>query len=914
MRHAPRFACIHSPRCLAAAITLFGCFGFGSLYATQQAAVRDGVFFEAEAFDSVVSEDKDFATVVGEPEASDGAVLMGFFREGRATWQFQAPEAGRYTAWLRYGAPGNAKLRVAMDPADPPKFNVVELPATGGAVGPGVWKWAPIWEGDLTQGAHVLALGTAAMRLDCVFLTANAGGRPDDTMLAEVKWPGGPRLPELKHERTITSHPSWLGQRLRVCYAHSEWNKNVTIEQWCEMAAQHGANLINSAGEIPAGMMDGELRPLKVDAKELPEGYQVDYSWVKRYADAAHKQGLKYLCYVNADRTLDPLLLEHPEWREMNAAGKPQDSWGCWNSPYRQAFIDRLVRIARDSKFDGIMIDMPFVGPPGGCRSRYCVEAFQKRFGVDPPRRNSLDDPLYQRWLDFQTWTHEEWLLDLTEALHAVDPEIAVTVNQTRGWIFNFGLRSQFLSTRAGQCVDGLLEEIGWETQHEWNRPWAWPLQDAWQDLFLYCRTRPGQASMWHVSYNMPETELRAQMFSMLANGTAPAVTTGGNWPQMKRAWEHIQGCEPWVCGAAMVPWMAIHYSEDSIAWRANAAGGEETTAFMKNVFGLFQAAIEAHLPVEIITDDDAASVEKLRRYAAVALPNSACLSDAQIAALTEYVQGGGGLLATFETGLFDEFGARRETPGLRDLIGAAQGKTDYAAGWTAKIDDRGHPILNNDAVASSGDWKQGDVEPKTSAQLYLGPTSRQVGMVETSGLAKGAKGLLPAGGSAGRRKGPVKPDEGWAYRGLIVREAGKGKVVYSPLDLGQAYYCWSHPLGRTLIVESLRWAASAPPPIQVEAPMLVQTTLWKKDNATLVHLLNDVSSFGRAAAPNPEAFTGFRAETIPIRDIRIGLPGRFTKARLLPEGKDAVLSEEDGMTWATVPELHEHTLLVAEP
>ncbi len=99
-------------------------------------------------------------------------------------------------------------------------------------------------------------------------------------------------------------------------------------------------------------------------------------------------------------------------------------------------------------------------------------------------------DLTWQRWIDFQAWTREEVMLDVTEALHAVSPEIACIWNQTTGWVFD---GREHLTSRAGQCADGLLEEMGWEVSHHAfeGRPFAW-LQSAWQSLFLHGRAPYG--------------------------------------------------------------------------------------------------------------------------------------------------------------------------------------------------------------------------------------------------------------------------------------------------------------------------------------------------------------------------------------------------------------------------------------
>ncbi|MBM4082947.1 MAG: hypothetical protein FJ278_24785, partial [Planctomycetes bacterium] len=362
----------------------------------------------------------------------------------------------------------------------------------------------------------------------------------------------------------------------------------------------------------------------------------------------------------------------------------------------------RWVKIAKLSGMDGIMIDMLFTGPHGGDFSDYTVKAFKERFGVEPPRTADPRNRVWQRWLDFQSWTREEVLLDLTEALHAVSPEIAVVPNQTAGWIFD-GVDRIFLTTRAARCSDGLLEEMGWDFRHQWNRPWAWPLSSAWQNLFLRCRTRPGYGQMWHMLLNFPEAHAQAISYSMLANGVAPGLVTGGNWPEMTDIWTHIRGCEPWIEECELTPWLALHFSEDTLAWYANARGKDAYHAYMKNLFGFFQVALEMHLPVEIITDDDLADLGKLQRYAALLLPNSACLSTPQAQAVERYVQAGGGLVASFETGGFDEDGTRREEPPLTTLFGASRQEAVLSDHWMMPLQGVSHPILDHPDIQKAG-------------------------------------------------------------------------------------------------------------------------------------------------------------------------------------------------------------------
>ncbi len=895
---------------------------YGAARAVEQTAWGKGVFFEAEDYDGRIRGPASFGRILDEPLASGQQAIMGMWQDGLISYGIDLPEAGKYTIWLRGASPSNTQMRLGFDTIDPAKLLAARVAQTREKLdAAGAYQWRKLAQVELKQGSHAFIVGQGALRPDCFFFTRDAEFVPTDELLEKLQAvreaPKGVKLPELVHERRITQHPKWLKHALRPCYAHFEWDKGMTAEAWCKRAAAAGANCIIGAGEMPAGAVDGRLRPFSYKNLQrnpdfkLPDDYDLSYQWVKEFADAAHGQGLKIAIYGGAFRTLDPLLVEHPEWRQMDVRGRPYpNGFGSWHSPYRKAYIERWVRVAKLARFDGIMIDMLFTGPYGGDYSQWTVKAFKDRFGVAPPREPDPRNLTWQRWIDFQSWTREEMLLDLTEALHAVDPEIAVIINQTEGWIFRHG-ESNFLTSRVAQCVDGLLEEMGWDYRHTWDRPWAWPVNSAWQNLFLRCRTRPGYGQMWHVTLNFPEVHAQCLEYSMLANGVAPAVVAGGNWPEMTRMWAHIKGCEPWIEENELVPWMAIHWGEDTLQWYANAQGDDVYMAHMKNVFGFFQAALEMHLPIEIITDDDLADAAKLKRYATVLLPNSACLSDAQAAAISQYVEQGGGLVASYETGRYDEDGVTRETPALEPLFGVAQYGPVQSRSWSIPLHDVKHPIMDHPDIQTAGAWRQGFSVRAKNGVLYSGPRQRNVGAVATSTPPAGAAAVPLMG--AGKQR-PAGAPEVVRYKALIARQHGQGKVVYFPIDMGHAYYVFNHPLNRRLITRAIEWTAAYPNPLRTNALMKVQTVLYRKGGARVVHLVNDISSFGRAAAPNPEAFTAFRSEVAPVFDIKVAVEGVYKSALLLPLGKSLKVRETDGFTEAIVPRIDVHGVVVFRP
>ena len=78
------------------------------------------------------------------------------------------------------------------------------------------------------------------------------------------------------------------------------------------------------------------------------------------------------------------------------------------------------------------------------------------------------------------------------------------------------------------------------------------------------------------------------------------------------------------------------------------------------------QALIQSMIPFDLIFDQHLADLSK---YRVLILPQTECLSDAQLAAVRRFVEGGGGLIATGQAGLYDEWRRVRVRPGLAGLV-----------------------------------------------------------------------------------------------------------------------------------------------------------------------------------------------------------------------------------------------------
>jgi Beta-galactosidase trimerisation domain len=71
-------------------------------------------------------------------------------------------------------------------------------------------------------------------------------------------------------------------------------------------------------------------------------------------------------------------------------------------------------------------------------------------------------------------------------------------------------------------------------------------------------------------------------------------------------------------------------------------------------------------VPFDLVFDEHLADLSK---YRVLVLPDSECLSDAQLASIRRFVENGGGMVAIGQAGLYDEWRRLRVQAGLADLI-----------------------------------------------------------------------------------------------------------------------------------------------------------------------------------------------------------------------------------------------------
>ena len=165
------------------------------------------------------------------------------------------------------------------------------------------------------------------------------------------------------------------------------------------------------------------------------------------------------------------------------------------------------------------------------------------------------------------------------------------------------------------------------------------------------------------------------------------------------------------------------------------------------------------------------------RRSRRSILPNIAALSDAQCAQLRAFVERGGGLVATYETSLYDEWGAKRKDFGLADLFGVQFRGPDRRADAQRVSAARARPREGQRAARADSRTR------RASSTASTGSTS-----TPTAAFGPAPLTLIPSYPDLPMEKVyPRVPRTDVAQ--VFLREVGRGRVVYFPWDIDRTFW-----------------------------------------------------------------------------------------------------------------------------
>jgi hypothetical protein len=138
---------------------------------------------------------------------------------------------------------------------------------------------------------------------------------------------------------------------------------------------------------------------------------------------------------------------------------------------------------------------------------------------------------------------------------------------------------------------------------------------------------------------------------------------------------------------------------------------------------GIYYTLLANRVPFDFV-HEERLEVERLTKYRMLLLPNTGSAERRTVFAAAGVCEGGGSLLATFETSMYDEYNMRRADFGLADVLGihAAGGVKGTNGNACYSRIERQHPILEgfHDTNWLAGSQNRLPVAPITSPVLTM--------------------------------------------------------------------------------------------------------------------------------------------------------------------------------------------------
>lgn len=668
--------------------------------------------------------------------------------------------------------------------------------------------------------------------------------------------------------------------------------------------------------------------PLRRDGGKLKAEEQAS---LRKFVEETHRHGMKLVLGLPPFPSV-AAMLAHPEWRYSptpdDAALKIVPEEGnlgtrlpCNLGPWGEFLIEVCAELVEDYGVDGYSFDGNYHFPLCFCRS--CRDAYRAERQRDLPAAANLDDIAYREYLVWRGGKLIDHYRRLQTRLKGLNPDAVIMT-----WTVNAGRYGHFLHSPRAMPT-------------ELNRVIDLPMQEWWLDEtnlgmsiapsfgaeYLACVSGYGPCGCepYLMSRGNPysgdsfpahERMIRAMLVLAHNSTTAHSVGWTNGVEGAAPVFAETKRREPWITRAKPLPWAGLLVSEQSRQFYAYKDIAER---FLPPVLGTYRAAMEEHLPISLLNDWDL-TVETLRRYRVVVLPNAAALSETQMTALRAYVEEGGGLVATTETSLCDELGRPRKDFGLADLFGVSyRGRPEATTERT--------PIDPNFAIALDEKyWQQRSgagtlawdrhplVDDPRLRELVPGNRSRfkgpQVLVTAPAAAEELAARLIPDGAGGG-------PAEAAASPAIVARSVGRGRVVYLAAGVDVALWSYAYPYERLLLNRAMTWAAGGQPPITIEAPRCVETTFYRRpgengSEQTVIHFLNNVHT--TAGHGHPATDVPLREESIPISGIRVTFHGHSpARFHVEPGGVTPVVTREGDSTVVELGTLQIHSMLVGE-
>lgn len=585
---------------------------------------------------------------------------------------------------------------------------------------------------------------------------------------------------------------------------------------------------------------------------------------------AAHEDGLAVFARMDSGSVpTKEFYNAHPDWFAVNAEGKPFITDGryrtCVNGPYYNEHIPAiLTEIATlykpegfaDNSWAGLGINTP-------CFCENCKKSFRDKSGKEIPRSKNWNDPAFREWIAWNYQRRSEIWDMFTRISKKAGGPTCTWSGMTTGSVISSGdfrdlkeicsradiimLDHQSRSSEggfqqnaeAGKYIHGLL---GWD-------------KVASESMAIYgprlaSKTAP-EAQMW--------------MLEGIAGGIAPWWHTISGYHEDRRRYETVSPIYMWHKANEEYLYDRTPVATVGVVWsqgNSNWFGRDDNNTRVELPWrGIMNALVRARIPFIPVNADHID--REAKNLSSLVLPNFGAMTDAQVVSVKRFVEGGGGLLATGETSLYDSFGDPRQDYALGDLFGthlSRPGKPlSSASSESLSSFGRGggrslHTYLRlTPELGRNIDGPHNGSEPIVTGERHpvlKGFDKTDIipfgGILEPVKTDSGAKVLLtfiPVSPT-------MPPEDAWMrvpkteIQGLIVNTTTDGsRIAFLPADIDRQFARDNYPDHGNLLANLVRWVSKDEIPLVVEGAGLVDCNIYHQPGRLILHVANLISA-----------------------------------------------------------------------
>jgi len=309
---------------------------------------------------------------------------------------------------------------------------------------------------------------------------------------------------------------------------------------------------------------------------------------------------------------------------------------------------------------------------------------------------------------------------------------------------------------------------------------------------------------------------------------------------------------------------------------------------------GIYYSLLEGRFVFDFIHEDDLIPAV-LNNYSGLILPNIALLSDTAAENIKKFVNGGGSVLATFETGLYDELGTPRKEFALSEVFDTHlkpgyKGPTGQV--FYASI-EREHEILKD----FSG------IDRLPGGEFFV--------PVESSGkhvlnIVPPYPNGIPEMVYPYPRKEMDNSKQQTDNPALIIKEKGNSRLIYFPTDIDKNVWTRGSVDQSKLLQRSIRWMMKSKSPVTVEGDGYVEIFAWETEPGFAIHVLN---------YNNPNMTKASIRKTYPIGEQRVTVEVpdgvKILKAALLRAGTNLNIKQTGNLIEFVIPSIDDFEVAV---